>query len=381
MKVPPNTATKIPLNPDTLDRAILESPGQRKFDSSIWKSTVPLRRYMLMDLLRSGVFSKTQAEVIELLGPPIRTGTEWGRPVAFYDFGTYESENIVLEVSFAENKPFFFVIGQHSEDGYFDINSTDWHWKNHDPASAAKEMNKMLFVVGAPKQHLCQFVGHPKQEGSAWKCGPVEVEFTPDNLKVKRFRLTPDRFDIVKTTTDWEDKDLRVVPGSYTTAFDFLDLDAKPGAYFVRPFGKFDRVRWQTLGWRSGMVFDIAHHYALIGKSRQEVRGLLGEPFFSESKVSQRERTAYINQRKTDKEPFNRFDWFQLGGQGCMSVDPGLYLEVVYQGNLLMGEKAVAYRMVKSNYDNDGKIEIFGNMLSERQGYCLPVPNTGAKAH
>lgn len=380
-KVPPNSNTKMPLNSDILDHAILDSPGQRKFDSRIWKSEISLRRYMLLDLIRSGVFSKTQAEVSELLGPPKRTGFEWGRPLIFYDLGTYQNENIILEVSFADNKPFFFLIGQHSEDGYFDIIATDWHWKNHDPKDAAKELNAALFVVGAPKQHLCQFVGHPVQEGRAWKCGPLEIEFTSDNSKVKRFRLTPDRYDFVKTTTEWEDKDLRVVPGSYTTAFDFLDLDAKPIAYFVRPFGKFDRGGWQTYGWRSGMVFDIVHHYSLIGKSRQEVRGLLGEPFFSESKISQKERTAYINQRKNDKEPFNKFDWFPLGGQGCMSVDPGLYLEVVYQGNVLMGENAVAYRMVKSNYDNDGKTEFFGNILSERQGYCLPLSNTVLKAH
>ena len=136
---------------------------------------------------------------------------------------------------------------------------------------------------------------------------------------------------------------------------------------------KFDRANWQKNWMRGDMIFEIVHYNTLVGKNRMEIPRLLGEPFFSETKNQERKRIDYFNSRKAEKEPFNKFDWFALSGPGCTPADPGLYLEILYRGNLLQGDTAVGYRLVKSNHDKDGVKEIFGNMLTLRQGFCQPI--------
>lgn len=365
---------RVPLNPLKLETALLESPAQRKFDAKAWKGSIDLRRYMLLELFRSGLFNKNREEVHVLLGKPVRTETKWDNPIDYFDLGKYEGENIVLQANYDRNLLWSFMIDQYSEGGYLHLIVGDWHWKNPDIRDAAREFNQVYYLVGAPRKHLCQFVGHPQQEGKVWKCGYIEVEYSPDKAKVTRFRFTPDQFRAMKTFTGWEDKDLRIVKGSYSTAFDFQYLGRNVDTNLKQPCLKFDHSEWQKVSNRSSMLFDLVHSFPLIGKSRLEIQHLLGEPYYNETKGFLSRRSAYLRERNAAGEPFNKFDWFALCRTGCiLPAEPSQYLEVVYRGNFLQGESAVGYRIIQTDTYRDGEKYFAQYAFSEREGFCQPL--------
>lgn len=368
------TEARVPLNPFKLETELLESPAQRKFDSKTWNGSVELRRYMLLDLFRSGMFNKSREEVQALLGKPVRTAIKWNNPFDYFDLGIHNGEKLVLQANYDKNRLFCFLINQFADGGYLHLVAGDWHWKNPDVVDAAKEFNRINYLVGAPRQHLCQFVGHPQQEGRSWKCGCIEVEFSPAMSKVSRFRFTPDRFGVVKTTTAWEDQDLRVVKGSYSTAYDWQFLGRNVDSILIQPCMKFDPTNWTQVSHRGSMMFDLLHSFPLIGKSRLEIQHKLGEPYYNETKGFLGRRSAYLARRRAEKEPFNKFDWFALCRTGCIiPAEPSQYLEVVYQGNFLLGDTAVGYRIVQTDTYRDGEKDFAEFAFSEREGFCQPI--------
>lgn len=363
---------RLPLNPQLVDKALLEAP-QRPFDADIWRSDINQRQSMLLDLLRklSAMYDRQQR--IEMLGAPWRIGIDGSSDTDLYELGQYCGQSIFLEVCDRIDYSPMMMIGQHSSDGYLYLFAGEWHWQNPDVKGAAKELNKLFYIVGAPCRHLCQFVGHPVQIGPTWRSGPIEFEFTKDNLKVKRFRLSPDEERYSKLVTRWEDKDLRVVPGSYSNAFDFLYASEYQDAWLVRPGSEFSQADWNKLFCREYMLFDLTHSKSLIGKSRAEIHALLGEPTYSESKPSADRRVTYFRRRIEGPAPFNRFDWFALNRTGCVEpAEPSQFFEIVYSRDPLMGDIAMGYRCLKSGKYQDGKTEILGNILTRDVGYLCP---------
>ncbi|MBA3995201.1 MAG: hypothetical protein C0469_16910 [Cyanobacteria bacterium DS2.3.42] len=375
------TDVRVPLNPFKLETELLESPAQRKFDSKAWIASVELRRYMLLDLFRSGMFNKSREDVHALLGKPLRTAIKLDARRDYFDLGKHDGEKLALQAIYDKNRLWSFLIDQCAEGGYLHLVAGDWRWKNPEILDAAKEFNRVKYLVGAPRQHLCQFVGHPQQEGRSWKCGCIEVEFSPDMSKVRRFRFTPDRFGVIKTTTGWEDQDLRVISGSYSTGFDWQYLERNVDSVLAQPCMKFDQANWTQVSHRGSMMFDLLHSFPLIGKSRLEIQHKLGEPYYNETKGFLGRRSTYLERRRAEKEPFNKFDWFALCRTGCiLPAEPSQYLEVVYQGNFLQGDAAVGYRIVQTDTYRDGEKDFAEFAFSEREGFCQPIKCKTQKA-
>lgn len=364
---------RVPLNPQEVDKAVLESQS-RPFDARIWATDVSQRRYMLVDLLRRIAFMKGRKEILALIGEPDRIGNEFSSTVDYFELGKLAGESIILKMHTNQDSAPLFMIGQYSKDGYLQLLSGNWRWTNPDLKDAARDMNRLYYFVGAPREHLCQFIGHPPNHNRSWIAGYMQVELTDDKSKVKRFRFVADKKYFNTVLTAWEDKDLRRLKGSYTKPFDFLFCGENIDRTLIHPGRKYDSISWKQVWDRPNMLFDLIHSNPLIGKTRSEIQNLLGVPYYSEAKPSTDKRQRYFVRRMTETEPLNRFDWFDLRGTGCVApAEPGLYLEVVYTRDLLRGDIAAGYRLLASNKYDDGVKEIFGKIISKDVGYCQPL--------
>lgn len=361
---------RMPLTPRAVDEAVLEA-STRKFDSEEWKKSICVRQSMLLDLLRVGFSQKKASLLRSALGAPKWATKLWNQDLEYYDLGKFQSENLFLQVSYAEQKLWSMTLVQRSESGYLHLFPGEWQFKNPDPREFAEKLNHLYCLVGAPREHLCQFIGHPEMKNGVWHCGTIELEFTPDMKKVKRFRTTPDLNTAYKVTSAWQDKDLRKFQGSYSTAYDWLNVES-PDTILFHSMGKLDLNEWKGVLRRRWMVCDMTQNFHIVGKRRGEVLSFLGEPIYSEKNIaSEKKRAVYFKSRLAQPAPFNKFDWFPLCGTGCMlSAEPGIVLEVVYKSNLLYGDVADGYRVLFTDKDRDGELQVGGQTFTERNGVC-----------
>lgn len=361
-----------PVNPYLIDKVILESPS-RPFDAGLWASDISKRQSMLINILRLIVHKTNRAEIISLIGAPVRSFRSAELYEDEYDLGEFAGEKLILRTTSGNGMAPLFRIGQYSGEGYLNLIFSDWRWKNPRSRDAASDMNKLYRFVGAPREHLCQFIGHPPNKNRTFKVGYLEVELTADKSKVRRFRFIPDTYH--KTIlTAWENKNLRTVPGSYTKPFDFIYAGDSLDAHLVHPGFRFSAKSWSSNKFgREQMLFDLIHSYPLIGKSRKEIRDLLGEPLFSETSPSLDRRRFYLARRIFQNPPYNRFDWFALTGTGCREpAEPSRQLEIVYSRDTSGNDIAAGYRTLSSSKYQDGVKRIFGRILSKDLG-CLSV--------
>ena len=364
-----------PVNPYLIDRVILESPS-RPFDAALWACDVSKRQSMLINLLRLIVHKTNRAEIISLIGGPVRSFPIGELYEDEFDLGEFAGEKLILRMTSGNDMAPLFQIGQYSGEGYLNLKFGDWRWKNPQLRDAASDMNKLYRFVGAPRKHLCQFIGHPPNKNRTFKVAYLEIELTADMSKVRRFRFIPDSYH--KTIlTAWEDKNLRAVPGSFTKPFDFIYAGESLDAHLVHPGFRFTAQSWSSNKFgRENMLFDLIHSYPLIGKSRKEIRELLGEPIFSEASPAMDKRRLYLSRRVFQNPPYNRFDWFALTGTGCCEpAEPSKQLEIVYSRDTSGIDIAAGYRTLVSDKYQDGVKRIFGRILSKDIG-CLSVAPT-----
>lgn len=237
-----STALVTPIDPIALDKAILEAPDQAKFESSVWKNSVNKRRYMLVDFYQLNLLNKSPEEIHALLGEPFRS--EIDHTVSeFYDLGNYENRNIFLDVVFFANRLDSLRIGQTLLPGSQYFFASDWHWANPRNSDIANELNQHFYLVGAPVKHLCQMTGQPEKSGAPWCCGSIQLDYTSDQSKVARFRMVADNYGVVYHPTDWQEKDLRINKGSYSTASDLSGLCEHIDSDLTKPRMKFNSIR------------------------------------------------------------------------------------------------------------------------------------------
>lgn len=366
---------RVAINPSALETKLLDSTDQKKFNSAIWQASEFARQKMVLSLLRMNLFSKNRNEVRILLGEPSATRNGAGE-VDIYELGEFEGRKIALQIHYYQEKPSSLYICQHCEPGFLHFKATDWHWKDPDMKDAAKDFNRSFLVVGCPVKHLCQIMGHPQKEGAIWKCGSIELEYTPDNQKVKRFRMAPDHHAITDTT-DWETDDLRTVDGSYATSMAVYLRHDDLMHIFNKPLMKFDKSRWDNCWNRDFMLFDLGRNYKLISKTRSEIREHFGQPQITESTHPPEFNGKELKMRFAQHKPYTKFDWYALKGTGCcIPSDPGLYLELVYKET--NGIEVVAgYRVIESDVFRDGEKEILGVALNELYEIRNPRGTTG----
>lgn len=366
---------RVAINPTVLQRKLLESKDQNELNSAVWQASESARQKMLLSLFRMNLFSKSRNAVHILLGQPSNSKA-LNKNIEDYELGNFEGEQIALQIHYYQEKPNTFYIVQHSESGYLHFKTTDWYWKDPEMKDAARDFNRSFLVVGCPVQHLCQIMGHPQKQGDIWKCGTIELEYTPDKQKVKRFRMTPDQ-RVINVTTDWETADLRTVDDSYATSMSVYLRRDDMSHLFNKPILKFDRQRWDKCWNRDFMLFDLGRNFKLIGRTRTEIRNYLGEPTITENQYPPEFTGKDLGKRFEQHMPYTKFDWYPLKGTGCcIPADPGLYLELVY--NETEGVETVAgYRAIESDVFRDGQKEIYGVAFNELYGLSSPQ----SKAH
>lgn len=369
---------RAPLDPRKLEQSLLESKDQREFDQKEWRECIDNRQYMLLSLFRRNLFKKSVEEVRKILGEPDFVDDSTREHFECYRLGNYMGENLALRIFYNELGLRSFFIAQPSDLGYLYLFPGDWHFQNMNLRDAATAFNKHFHLVGAPTQHLCQFIGHPTKVDNVWRCGYIELEYSPDKKKVARFRFSPSSQGLFDFTTDWVSEDLRTVVGSYSTAYDFLNLSSQSQTLLVQPSSKFSIAEWRNdVRKRATMLFDIVHSYLLIGMKRQNIHEIFGDSYYDEVKLDpDNVRTAYFRNRLLEKDPFNKFDWFGLCGTGCISpAEPGRFLELVYKHDSTNGEVVAGYRILETDKYSDKKRIISGQSFDWRYGYCEAETN------
>lgn len=358
--------------PVPLDKALLEAPNQLKFDSNEWKNSIDKRQHMLVDFYQQNLLRKTPQEIHSLLGEPLQSETNHTLD-EFYDLGTYKNAQIFLDVVFLENHLVALSLGQKTHPGERYIVASAWHWENPNNSEIAKELNQHFYIVGASVNHLCHSIGQPTQDGAYWRCGPYQFDCTPNGSRVVRFRVVADGTSTIHEDNEWQDQDLRVNKGSYSTGIDMELLSSPWEAQLAQPMQKFESKRWLPNWSRRFMLFDLTHNYNLVGSTRARIRNLFGPPTFSESSLSINDgltygaRKKYFDSRISESEPMNKFDWYRLDRPGCTGAEPISNFELVYKNGLVAG-----YRIIQADFNQlDGKYSLC-EQCNDRQGGPVP---------
>ena len=287
----------VPQNLD--DIFIFPTKSSIKFDSALWKEHVDSRVYMLFDFYNQPLNEYAAEKVYDMLGKPnelVSASPRSSTETATYDLGFLNGSRAMLEVHFREGKVIWLALKRKS--GIFAPRTAEiWQRKNMNWDTFADELNRELFIVGAPVRCLPSALGYRKlavvDSSRKQRIGDVEFETSDDGLKVKHFRFYYHNREGLEEPTPWESADRRKAV-SYDPRFlsresEYFNFQSHRSIY-LHPFAPFSRDKWKNcepayLGFRLAMIPSLVRNYPLIGMSRIEVHQLLGESGVSKKDV------------------------------------------------------------------------------------------------
>jgi hypothetical protein len=177
-----------------------------------------------------------------------------------------------------------------------------WQRKNMNWDTFADELNRDLFIVGAPVRFLPAALGCSKlavvNSSRKQRVGDVGLETSDDGLKVKQFRFYYHNREGLEESTPWEFTDRRKAvtydPRFLSRESEIHNFQTHRSIY-LHPFIPFSRDKWTEL--RAG-VFRISPCY---------------DPFFGQKlsidwTVSNRSKTAAGRARCFEKDVFSETD-------------------------------------------------------------------------
>lgn len=287
----------VPLNLD--DVFIFPNKSTIKFDSALWKEHVGSRVYMLFDLYNQPLNEYSAEKVYDMLGQPdelIQASPSSASETATYDLGFLNGSRAMLDVHFRKGKVIWLSLKRMS--GHFVSRGVDvWQRKNMNWDTFADELNRDLFIVGAPVRFLPAALGCSKlavvNSSRKQRVGDVGFETSDDGLKVKQFRFYYHNREGLEESTPWEFTDRRKAvtydPRFLSRESEIHNFQTHRSIY-LHPFIPFSRDKWKNcepayLGFRLAMIPSLVRNYPLIGLSRIEVKQLLGEPGVSKKDV------------------------------------------------------------------------------------------------
>lgn len=268
-------------------RSAFYSPiGQLSFDAEVWKKFPEKRRSMLFSLMHRGLYKKNVAFIEQMLGPPDRIDNNWKQNLRYYSLKLPDYDVAEVCFNYARDELYAVLIHIKDESGIAFTHQTEWHTTNPSIENVALDINKSYALVGMPIEcaHLLGF----RTREVASHMGPgspaVEILATPDKKKVEKLRVN---FGAAKLSgygvgkeecSNWEDTNFYL-----DEKFVFVpnyDIQAsEQESYFVLPGLPFTKDSWkENLDMRYRQLFDLTHKHQLIGKSRDEIRVLLGQP-------------------------------------------------------------------------------------------------------
>jgi hypothetical protein len=286
--------------PQNLDDVfIFPTKSSIKFDFALWKERVGSRVYMLFDLYHQPLNEYRAEKVYDMLGKPnelVPASPSSTTESATYDLGFLNGSRAMLEVHFREGKVIWLSLKRKS--GIFAPRAEEiWQRKNMNWVTFAEELNRELFIVGAPVRFLHAALGYRKlavvDSSRKQRIGDVEFETSDDGLKVKQIRFYYHNREGLEEPTPWESADRRK---AVTCDPRFLSRESEIHNFqyhrsiYLHPFIPFSSDKWKNcepayLGFRLAMIPPLVRNYPLIGMSRIEVHQLLGESGVSKKDV------------------------------------------------------------------------------------------------
>lgn len=268
-------------------RSAFYSPiGQLPFDAEEWKKFPGKRRSMLFSLMHRGLYRKKVAFIEQMLGPPDRIDNMWKQNLRFYSLKLPDYEFAEVCFNYARDELYGVSIRIKDENGIAFTHQTEWRTTNPSIANVALDINKSYALVGMPIESA-HCLGFRTREVAS-HMGPdspaVEILATPDKSKVEKLRV---HFGAAKLSgygvgndecSKWEETNFYL-----DEKFVFVpnyDIQAsEQESYLVLPGLPFTKESWkESLNMRYRQLFDLTHKHQLIGKSRDEIRVLLGQP-------------------------------------------------------------------------------------------------------
>lgn len=326
--------------PNELHNALdMPSAASQKFDARRWKSQPASRWTMLFDLVRFGMFGKSQEEGRALLGEPdAKLTAPWGgKGTDLYDLGNCGAEQVFLEVSYgATGKDLSCFRLMYVPNGKISTSDFGWITKNINGEQAADIINENRCLVGMPVIHICQVMGHPRRVSATNNraCGMFEFEYTADAERVKRFRVfyrKPGSEELIPSR--WQYKDYRSDSRSFTDAIAIVNSNVSGiDSNFLQPGAAFSQKIWQTAKWhRPQMLFDLWTTYSVIGMKKDAVHDLLGAPDITKLNIS-----GYHPCREGPPESpqiDQNSEWYLIHWPVFCGNPPSTYLQIVYDND------------------------------------------------
>ena len=270
-------------NLQSLDQLFSIPLNKNIFDKRLWAGDRASRKQMLFDLYHSTPSTQTIEQTIERLGQPLETVKDTSNNrTLLYDIGAQFGLPTFFGMFFRGDKLESCFIQLKSDTPInFDYEAPDWVTENCGWESLAKEYNQHAFVVGMPTKCISAMSGRiPTVEEALHIYGPFQFELTPDQEKVKKFRISYASALGAQDYTAWEEEDLRTDPRSFTRESEYRNLMwlRQPLMAVGMPFSKeaWSPANERQFNRRNGMVGGFVRSHAVIGMSRKTISELLG---------------------------------------------------------------------------------------------------------
>lgn len=243
------------------DVLFIPSEDSQPVNSAVWKSSVRSRYRMLFDLKNRATIGMPRSELQSLLGVPEAEGVPrpWRKEqVEYYSVVMPTGECVSLELTYKSERLYYLRLQQYSTVGFRDVRETDWFKTNFNCNNIARKLNERYFLVGAPTKLLPQIIGHAKHRAGTqfYSVGSIELEYSEDNLKVKRFRVNYENAG-KNMLADWEDKDLRRDPRCFADLSAYNQLSWRDNILVNPTTVKFTSEEWEIEPkHRTRLIFD-----------------------------------------------------------------------------------------------------------------------------